>query len=705
MLIVGLLIRTDQVVGQVQKIQINVAQQGQTESTSPPLDVATGLIVADREHVVRLTEAKKLIAERQHDIAVVLLQQLLNGEDESAYAIDKERTVLRNLQSEAERLIGDMPASVLKDYARTYNADARQMLREGIDRVDRDMLTRTSRQYFYTPSGYDATFSLAWMSLDIGRPFEAATWFERLRQRRHLNIDDRKTLALHTAIAWAMADRPSLSVQALADLKSLAPKGQITFRDRAVKIFDDDRDSLAWLYREILARQQEFKSIKQADLPDQFPSTTAWQTETGKWRVPVEEAPFTGGVVSVTRQLHGLEKDFHKRNLAAIPTTRPLIVGDVAVVRTPINLRAYDLESGEILWQSEGDNALEQVRRGVIPPLPGDTGSILDPMLADRVFNNSTYGTMTAVGGLVVCLEDVGFITPTNNVYSRNRETHPLAIKPHNRMCAFDVNNGQLKWELGGNPDGSKLALPGHYFLGTPIHLGRQLLCVVEVKNEIRLISLDANSGKLNWFKPLHTSSVNVANDEYRGTAGLIPAFADGVLVCPTGAGLIVGVDLATRQILWSYRYRELEEGGTQDRIRRMMMARIAAARGTEIKAPRSIGRWTNSAPLIADGRVFVTPRDTEELLCLNLEDGSLQWKVEQKHRALVADVYRNNLVVLGNRRLEMLDTATGLPGRPEPLEIGMPSGRGLLVGNKYHVPVSSGARQAKNRIDDQLRQ
>ncbi|GIT30718.1 MAG: hypothetical protein Ct9H300mP1_27640 [Planctomycetaceae bacterium] len=38
--------------------------------------------------------------------------------------------------------------------------------------------------------------------------------------------------------------------------------------------------------------------------------------------------------------------------------------------------------------------------------------------------------------------------------------------------------------------------------------------------------------------------------------AGLSPSYSDGVLVCPTEAGLVVGVDVARRQLLWSYSYR-----------------------------------------------------------------------------------------------------------------------------------------------------
>ena len=36
---------------------------------------------------------------------------------------------------------------------------------------------------------------------------------------------------------------------------------------------------------------------------------------------------------------------------------------------------------------------------------------------------------------------------------------------------------------------------------------------------------------------------------------GVSPSYADGILVCPTGGGAVVSVDLATQSLLWGCRY------------------------------------------------------------------------------------------------------------------------------------------------------
>ena len=43
--------------------------------------------------------------------------------------------------------------------------------------------------------------------------------------------------------------------------------------------------------------------------------------------------------------------------------------------------------------------------------------------------------------------------------------------------------------------------------------------------------------------------------DSRRRLAGASPSLAEGILVCPTSAGAVVAVDLATRTLRWGYQY------------------------------------------------------------------------------------------------------------------------------------------------------
>ena len=96
--------------------------------------------------------------------------------------------------------------------------------------------------------------------------------------------------------------------------------------------------------------------------------------------------------------------------------------------------------------------------------------------------------------------------------------------------------------------------LAGGFFLGPPLPLMGQLFVLAELKGEIRLLALDATNGKLLWFQQIaHVAELTIDRDTNRRLSGATPSFDDGILVCPTAAGACVGIDLATRSLLWGY--------------------------------------------------------------------------------------------------------------------------------------------------------
>ena len=73
---------------------------------------------------------------------------------------------------------------------------------------------------------------------------------------------------------------------------------------------------------------------------------------------------------------------------------------------------------------------------------------------------------------------------------------------------------------------------------------------LAEVKSEIRLLGrFDAATVTPLVSQQLATAELSVLQDPLRCWSGISPSYADGVLVCPTAAGAIVGVDLATRSL------------------------------------------------------------------------------------------------------------------------------------------------------------
>ena len=98
--------------------------------------------------------------------------------------------------------------------------------------------------------------------------------------------------------------------------------------------------------------------------------------------------------------------------------------------------------------------------------------------------------------------------------------------------------------------------------------------------------------------------------DTMRRMTGISPSYADGILICPTSTGALVAVELATRSLLWGYSYAQPDRANNRYRI----------------DAPIGVPN-VDAGVCVADGRVLITPFDSDSLHCLNLLDGELLWK------------------------------------------------------------------------------
>ena len=87
---------------------------------------------------------------------------------------------------------------------------------------------------------------------------------------------------------------------------------------------------------------------------------------------------------------------------------------------------------------------------------------------------------------------------------------------------------------------------------------------------------------------------------------------------------------------------------------------------------------------------MILTPGDSDELHCLNLMDGSLVWKKPRDSRLYVGGVYDGKLLLVGSQQVELLRIEDGEAVWPQPTTLPLLSGRGVLTGNRYHLPLST---------------
>ena len=375
-------------------------------------------------------------------------------------------------------------------------------------------------------------------------------------------------------------------------------------------------------------------------------------------------------------------------------------------MRSVGGLVAIDFATGKRVWRVPVDDSIRQLLE------PGSTSNALNPQarlnnaralvnqaitmgprwLWHRLWEDATYGTISSDGERVFCVEDLdeGFSAlDGRQVVLPNGRRIPQA-GPHtfNRLAAYDIaTEGKLKWEAGGPFGEPQSELAGSFFLGPPLPLADSVYALTELKGEIRLVALDAATGKLAWSQQLAVLETNWGMEQVRRASGVSPSYSDGVLVCPTSAGAVVALDMTTRSLLWGYQYSR-SDAGAQDGLRAGLI------RNPPMAMNNGGGRWTDATLTIAGGRVLLTPVESNQLHCLNLLDGKLLWYKPRDDGLYVGCVHNDKLLVVGRNSVRALALADGEPVWADAslaLPVGaVPSGRGFYNGRRYHLPLST---------------
>src|SRR5262249_56526651 len=128
-------------------------------------------------------------------------------------------------------------------------------------------------------------------------------------------------------------------------------------------------------------------------------------------------------------------------------------------------------------------------------------------------------------------------------------------------LKAFSIAlGGSIRWELGGDYDPHVHPKPGtkdSFFLGPPLPLGDRLYVLNEKDGAIRLVCLQPKDGagknppapEIDWLQRLGEAREKLNLNFNRRLHAAHLAYADGILVWPTNAGTILGVDLFTHNL------------------------------------------------------------------------------------------------------------------------------------------------------------
>ena len=671
-------------------------------SADPSGSEGGALIQADRRLVQALRHAQDLIEKQNYLDACRQLQAILEAPQDGFFHPDPDDDKLhRSLKSETLRIIGDLAPDGREAYRNSFAPAADALLAQAVRADDMNALADVARLYFHTPAGHEATYRMGLHALDRHEPLAAGLYLDRLRKVPEAAARWEPLLSLRAALCWYRTGTPAAAREILVELAAKHDPATLQLGGEPLPAFDAGGGGEAWLAKAfgpggrlapaggndwtvVGSDASRAGVVPPAPPPDGF---AAWEAGAV---IPIAEVfePSDERLHEELRKTVQTQRhSFENRQRPVLPRLSALVIGDRILARTTGNVIALDLQTGDRrqeMFEDDGYAGLiEQWEHG---GLANSTG-ILAQLVQQRIWADATYSSLSSDGRLVYAIEESGIVglPPVPSIHSG------FTAGQSNLLRAYDAESGHIVWERGGQHDEFALPLAGSFFLGAPLPLAGRLFVLAEHNSEVRLMVLHPEDGTLEWEQPLASTHISILADPGRRAAGVSPSYADGVLVCPTGTGSAVALELMSRSLLWAYRTRAEEPAADVGVIR--------GRRGIQV-VPRAAsvpqaGGWQDDIAIVVRGRVLLTPRDGDELHCLDLLDGSLRWKRPRGDALTIAGVADDNVLVVSPNEVAALKLDDGEPAWAQPTELAgteaaTVTGRGFVQNSRLWLPLST---------------
>ncbi|MGF1581265.1 MAG: PQQ-binding-like beta-propeller repeat protein [Gemmataceae bacterium] len=632
-----------------------------------------------------------------------------------------------SVKYEANKLLGALPAEGLAVYDLFSGEKAFRLLRDAKKTGDIDKLATVARRYYHTSSGPEANDLLATYFLDRGQYFMAALRFDKL-----LKLPPRRTritdlTLFKAALAYQRAGDNVNRARAEKVLAKLLPRLAKTkglrVGDRLIPVKDLQEYMTQTVTRTSFARSE-------------WPFIRGDKTNTGQAAggpplldktIFVKKTILQPHIITGEPEFSNRSKEWVLKSGSRSATQRyrttgrpvmpgffPIAVDGKIIYRTYTGLTAVSvndyvlddgtpIKAGELEWKStEFDGSLASLmEKTYSTDVEGWLSSYSNqPTWLNLVFENSLVGTLSCDQQRVYAVDDLAVPVPPNvaqnllqnSQFNRGNPFSPKLRKlvMGNSLRAFDTTSGKIVWckGLDDNTAGKETnPFDSSFFLGPPLPIGGRLYALNEkAKNgELSLVVLDPISGQVLESQTLgqvmQNSRFHV--DALRRINAVHMGYGEGILVCPTNAGEVLGVDLLGKTLAWAYPYRESEKN-EQPTLR-------PGFRPQNYPLTPAEDTWKSTPPAIVDGKVVFTAPDSDSLHCISLRDGTLDWKYRKaENDVFFAGVFDQTVLIVGKFSVQARDLDTGrfLWERPTG---DLPAGQGTASGNRYYLPLDNG--------------
>lgn len=680
----------------------------------------------------RIEAAQDRIKEKAWQKACETLQALLGRPEDVFVPVTRtspdgsEITAYVSVKKEAARLIAALPKEGRNVYEATYGDTALTMVKRARTNNDFREMAQAMSLYLYTDAGADAANWLGTHMLDRAEFQGAARFFQQLINRAGVQVVKDRTLVKAAYAFHQAGDRPARDL-AFRELERRGIRLKMRDNERTVADMEDA------ITRMVVTAS--LQSASDSPIYRGRPGRTAMLPGGTPFLEPAWKQKMTTTEASA-EQIKKAEVALQTRNLPLlatyVPVTATMTRGDkkvpLLIYRSHWGIHVVNMLTGKFVWDSKSDWSLDAVLGATGRERDSQKVSAYTTWLGhylqssvrpQMLFENTVLNTLSADSKMVYAVEDLPLPPPQQMMLIDTRFTggagynwgaEVAAAVGHNKLQAFDLNkDGKLAWELGGKDDNVPLA--DTHFLGAPLPLNGRLYVLTEKQQELRLATVDPASGKVLGLQTLaSTKDLKLSQDPMRRIQACHLAYGEGVLVVPTNAGAIFGVDLLSSSLLWAYPYREksaAEAAPTTtapfNRIGPVPPGMVRLPDGRLVKMSTETF-WMVSAPAVQDGKVVFTAPDAREIHCVSLRDGSRLWSQPRLPGDLFfAGVYNGKAVIVGEKKTRALSLARG--DKLWEVETGLPSGQGAAgtpnaAGDiLYYLPI----REAVNTREPEI--
>jgi len=495
------------------------------------------------------------------------------------------------------------PPAVRRAYALLYDPAAEKLYEEGASRRSAAALRQTAGRYLNSTYGPKAVSALASLLMDQGE-FGASL----------LALQDADGLSLEPALAGALAAKKIVCLAKLGRFQDAE------FVARSLREAGIERLAVAGNEVEVEA----FLKDAFAEFPPVLAERKSWPCVGGSAAGNAPPASFAPG------RLFPLYADLHwlgsvESVWPSVPSTQP-VVGGIAghpgssaiFVQRDGTVMALDRRTLQTMWVTspEIESALLSQLGGRLrageEPLPNylPVGNIH----RWRTFDNHGLSTLCLDGDRLFAVRfDPLKIRLPDQPWSARPEDLSLA----NELRCYDAASGRAVWSTGGAGDVEPAELRDCWFFTAPtVSAGRAYVLAARA-GALHALCLSAETGRLLWDSPIgafesRQEAQRFAMELFAADTGP-PAVADGLVIFPTGQGLVCAYSALDGSLLWMNAYPRADA----------WIGRL----GNSMNVPA--GPWIPRQPLIAEGLCLVAPSDSRHLIALSFQTGALVWQAE----------------------------------------------------------------------------